>query len=186
MTKVAAPSLSAPPLSPDELQQVAKRIARNARIRRPDGVEPEDTMQDAAVAILRVQSDWPKAAPNVPFENWLFRRVIGILQDQYGTQHARAKRKPPAHAAPAMSPGFNDGTYTAEAPAENHDLRMDLDAAIAKLPRRQRFIVSAIMLEGRTQEETARALGVSQTRVSQQFTMAKETLKQLLGADYAD
>lgn len=188
-TKPAAPSFTAPPLSNADLLVVAKRIARNPRVRRPDGVDYEDSVQDAVVAILRVQSDWPKKAPpGLDFDKWLFRRVIGILQDQYGTQHARAARPVPAGAlrrGQLESGPLDAPTPTAPASTVDMDARMDIESAIAKLPARQRRIVECILLEGRTQTETAEELGIGQSAVSQQFSMARAALRTLLGPDYA-
>lgn len=81
-----------------------------------------------------------------------------------------------------------EGLFTREEedPTPALDLVLDTRAAIARLPARQRRIVTSIFLEGRTQEETAEALNVSQATVSQQLSAAKRALKKMLGAAYAD
>ncbi len=64
-------------------------------------------------------------------------------------------------------------------------LRLDLLALLRELPRREGEIVRAVDLDGREQQEVARALGLSPGRVSQLRTTALDRLR-WLAADYAE
>lgn len=67
---------------------------------------------------------------------------------------------------------------------ETRELHSYLRDAVGLLPERQRFVVVGYFLEGRTSEELARFLGVTESRVSQLRSEALRNLKLGIEAQY--
>ena len=68
---------------------------------------------------------------------------------------------------------------------ETRELHAYLRDAIALLPERQRMVVLGYFLEGRTSQELARFLGVTESRISQIRSEAIQMLKDGIEAQYA-
>lgn len=73
-----------------------------------------------------------------------------------------------------------------EEQVEEDELRAYLRAAVANLPERHRLVIIGYFLEGRSTEELARLLGVSQSRVSQLKEYALELMRWGIGSQYGD
>ena len=68
---------------------------------------------------------------------------------------------------------------------ETRELHAYLRDAIALLPERQRMVILGYFLEGRTSQELARFLGVTESRISQIRSEAIQMLKDGIEAQYA-
>ena len=68
---------------------------------------------------------------------------------------------------------------------ETRELHAYLRDAIALLPERQRLVIIGYFLEGRTSQDLARFLGVTESRISQIRSEAIEMLKEGIEAQYA-
>jgi RNA polymerase sigma factor for flagellar operon FliA len=68
---------------------------------------------------------------------------------------------------------------------ETRELHAYLRDAVNLLPERQRLVVVGYFLEGRTSQELARFLGVTESRVSQLRSEALAMLKEGIEAQYA-
>jgi RNA polymerase sigma factor for flagellar operon FliA len=69
---------------------------------------------------------------------------------------------------------------------EARELRAYLRDAVSLLPERHRHVVVGYFLEGRTSDELARFLGVTESRVSQLRSEALVMLKEAIEAQYAE
>jgi RNA polymerase sigma factor for flagellar operon FliA len=67
---------------------------------------------------------------------------------------------------------------------EDRELKAYLREAVAMLPERHRLIVLGYFVEGRTSEELARFLGVTESRISQMRTEALAMLRRGIEAQY--
>lgn len=67
---------------------------------------------------------------------------------------------------------------------ENRELHAYLRDAVGLLPERQRFVIVGYFLEGKTSEELARFLGVTESRISQLRSEALRSLKLGIEAQY--
>ena len=61
--------------------------------------------------------------------------------------------------------------------------RFALDAAIGRLPERERMVIALRFFHGLTQDKTSRALGISQVQVSRLERRALEQLREYMAAD---
>ena len=68
---------------------------------------------------------------------------------------------------------------------ETRELHAYLRDAIALLPERQRLVILGYFLEGRTSQDLARFLGVTESRISQIRSEAIQMLKEGIEAQYA-
>ena len=68
---------------------------------------------------------------------------------------------------------------------ENRELNSYLRDAISLLPERQRFVVVGYFLEGKTSQDLARFLGVTESRISQLRSEALLMLKEGIEAQYS-
>lgn len=67
---------------------------------------------------------------------------------------------------------------------EDRELKAYLREAVACLPERQRLIILGYFIEGRTSEDLARFLGVTESRISQMRTEALESLRRGIETQY--
>lgn len=99
-----------------------------------------------------------------PFVSWLYAIARHVVSDEIRRRQRSATAGQDAH----------------DAYEESHDDRLDLAAAIARLPRRQRQVVEMKYLLGLTNPEVAAALGISTGAVNAKQWRALQSLKTIL------
>ena len=142
--------------------KVARRILRN-----------ETRAEDAAAeALARAHAAWKKVGSTTYCEAWILRVTANVAVDM----SRRERRVLPAGLEQQERPDDAEGPEDALS-------RVDLAAALAILPRRQREVVILQYLEGFSEAEIAEALGVSPGTVKKNGFRARESLRKKLGAD---
>ena len=123
--------------------------------------------EDAAQAVFLLLARQPQRASG-SLAGWLYKvsrdTAITLLRSR-----ARRARKEAAAMQKSSTP-----------PASSDELRQELDHAIARLPTRLRDAVIVCHLEGRRQEEAARALGCNQGTLSRRVAEGLEHLRLIL------
>lgn len=132
------------------------------------------------------------------FEGYAKMRIRGAILDELRSQdwlsrRARAASEGEDYAGPRALVGFDDvneaeresihadhSTPDALAVLEAVGSRREIEAALAKLPARERTVVQRHYFEGKGFRILASELGVSQPRVSQIHTRALGMLRELL------
>jgi RNA polymerase sigma factor for flagellar operon FliA len=108
----------------------------------------------------------------------VFRSVVLALDHQVGgTTPDDASLVEVIHDRTMMEP---------EEELEAREMRAYLRDAVGLLPERHRFVVVGYFLEGRTSEEIASTLGVTESRVSQLRSEALQMLREGIEAQYCD
>jgi RNA polymerase sigma factor for flagellar operon FliA len=108
----------------------------------------------------------------------VFRSVVLALDHQVGgTTPDDASLVEVIHDRTMMEP---------EEELEAREMRAYLRDAVGLLPERHRFVVVGYFLEGRTSEEIASTLGVTESRVSQLRSEALQMLREGIEAQYSD
>jgi RNA polymerase sigma factor for flagellar operon FliA len=108
----------------------------------------------------------------------VFRSVVLALDHQVGgTTPDDASLVEVIHDRTMMEP---------EEELEAREMRAYLRDAVGLLPERHRFVVVGYFLEGRTSEEIASTLGVTESRVSQLRSEALAMLREGIEAQYCD
>lgn len=103
----------------------------------------------------------------VPFVAWLYGIARNVIAD---THRAAARTQPAAEMGDAVDVDPTDGEV----------LRLDLEAAISKLPKRQRQVIELKYLAGLTNDEVGAALGKSPGAINTLQWRALQALRQIL------
>lgn len=123
----------------------------------------DDARDIAAETLARAFSRWSRLADPEP---WVVT-VAGRAALDVVRRRSTARR----HAAALAERG----------PDEQHELRLDLQAALLALPRRQREVVVLRYLADRSEQETARVLGLSAGTVKSHSSRGLGALRAALG-----
>jgi len=141
---------------------IAKRLMQN-----PD--DADDLVQDAFLRALERIGTFDASRA---FEPWFTRLLVNLGRDQHRKQ---AVRRTESH-DPEAIPG---GTRP-DREAERSELRSSLSQALESLPDRQRLIVTLFEIDGRSTEEIAGMLNVSQVTIRWHLHQARRTLREVL------
>jgi RNA polymerase sigma-70 factor (ECF subfamily) len=141
---------------------IAKRLMQN-----PD--DADDLVQDAFLrALQRIASFDPSRS----FEPWFTRLLVNLGRDQHRKQTVRRTE--------SHDPETIPGGTRPDREAERSELRSSLREALASLPDRQRLIVTLFEIDGRSTEEIAGMLNVSQVTIRWHLHQARRTLREVL------
>lgn len=130
----------------DRLWAVALRTAG-------DPEEAADALQDAAVSAFRAAATFRSESA---VGTWLYRIVVNACVDRARRRASRPTVGYPDEQSPAWQRAVRDPADM----AENRELRIVLEDALASLPLDQRAAIVAVDVEGLSVDEAARALGV--------------------------
>lgn len=137
-----------------------------------DGAEAEDVAQDAMMRLWRAAADWRQDGAAVP-ATWLYRVVANLCTDRL---RRRGRCAPLEDADLAVDPAPG-----AEARLVQADRLAALDAALARLPDRQRQAVVLRHIEGLSNPEIAQVLDVGVEAVESLIARGKRALTAALG-----
>jgi len=144
----------------------ARLIARRL-MQDPD--DADDLVQDAFLrALERIDTFDPSRA----FEPWFTRLLVNLGRDLHRKQRVRQSETHDPDAIP--------GGVRPDREAERSDLRRSLAQALEALPERQRLVLTLFEIDGRSTEEIADMLSVSQVTVRWHMHQARRTLRTAL------
>ena len=109
------------------------------------------------------------------FSSWLYRIAINACLDW----RRREKRRAELHTN--WSQSQVDNHSPAASAADLDDLSRDVQAALMKLPEKQRAAIALTTYGGKNHAEAAKILGCSETTVSWRIFSARRKLKKILG-----
>ncbi|HSK38182.1 MAG TPA: sigma-70 family RNA polymerase sigma factor [Arenibaculum sp.] len=138
----------------DFLRRAAALVRRSARRKLAHdgtGLDPEDIVQETLLAIHLKRHTWRPDGPILP---WLFAIARYKLIDAFRRHGRRVE---------VRIEDFAD-ILAAPEQAETASDR-DIERALDSLPGRQRGVVAAIAVDGRSIRETAGTFGISQSAV---------------------
>lgn len=150
----------------DRLWAVALRTAG-------DPEEAADALQDAAVSAFRAAATFRSEAA---VGTWLYRIVINACVDRARRRAARPTVSYPDEQSPAWQRAVRDPSDM----AENRELRIVLEDALASLPLDQRAAIVAVDVEGLSVDEAAQALGVPPGTIKSRCARGRSKLAVLL------
>ena len=135
--------------------------------------DAEDLVQEAFMTALNRIDSFDVERP---FGPWLFR----ILTNQgLNARKARAIRK-----TEQVMETMGDPRISPQRDVERLEIRERLKMALAELPKRQRFVVQMVDVEGVDTAEVAEMLNVEPTTVRWHLHQARATLRTALAALY--
>jgi RNA polymerase sigma-70 factor (ECF subfamily) len=141
---------------------IARRLMQNPE-------DADDLVQDAFLrALERIATfDISRA-----FEPWFTRLLVNLGLDW--------RRKQMVRRTESHDPERFAGGSRPDRDAERSELRSSLQEALGKLPDRQRLIVTLFEVDGRSTEEVAEMLKVSQVTVRWHLHQARKALREML------
>ena len=148
-------------LAPRALGYAARMLA--------DRAEAEDVVQDAMLRLWRIAPDWRQGEARVT--TWLYRVVANLCTDRL-----RRRRPVGLDAAPEVE----DDQPAVQARMEEAERSRALEAALDRLPERQRQAVVLRHLEGLTNPEIAEVMDVGVEAVESLTARGKRALAGLL------
>jgi len=141
---------------------IAKRLMQN-----PD--DADDLVQDAFLRALERIGTFDASRA---FEPWFTRLLVNLGRDQHRKQMVRRTESHDPEAIP--------GGTRPDREAERSELRSSLRQALESLPDRQRLIVTLFEIDGRSTEEIAGMLNVSQVTIRWHLHQARRALREAL------
>jgi RNA polymerase sigma-70 factor (ECF subfamily) len=165
------------------LADIERRAYRMAQVALGHDADALDAVQDAMIQLARRYADRPQ-------QEWrpLFYRILeNRIQDMRRRRQVRSRvmawlpwnagdddAANPVALAPDPAPG-------PAATAEGNEMMLALQAAVQKLPARQREAFLLRNLEGLNVAETAAAMGCSDGSVKTHYSRAVQNLREQLG-----
>jgi RNA polymerase sigma-70 factor (ECF subfamily) len=141
---------------------IAKRLMQN-----PD--DADDLVQDAFLRALERIGTFDASRA---FEPWFTRLLVNLGRDQHRKQTVRRTESQDPEAIP--------GGTRPDRETERSELRSSLSQALESLPDRQRLIVTLFEIDGRSTEEIAGMLNVSQVTIRWHLHQARRSLREAL------
>jgi RNA polymerase sigma-70 factor (ECF subfamily) len=132
------------------LRAAAALVRAHVRRKAPQGLDPEDIVQEVLLALHVKRHTWRTDAPVTP---WLRAIARYKLIDAYRRRGGR------------VDVDLGEIAETFAAPEEERPSSREIGKALASLAPGQRSVVSAISVEGRSIGETAANLGMTETAV---------------------
>ncbi|WP_439137934.1 RNA polymerase sigma factor [Roseicyclus sp.] len=136
-----------------------------------DRTEAEDVAQEAMLRLWRAAADWQQDGPAAP-ATWLYRVVANLCTDRL--------RKAGQSALTDEADRYSDDTPGIEARMIAGDRMAALDAALARLPERQRQAVVLRHIEGLSNPEIAMILDLGVEAVESLTARGKRALQAAL------
>lgn len=136
-----------------------------------DRTEAEDVAQEAMLRLWRAAAEWQQDGPAVP-ATWLYRVVANLCTDRL--------RKAGQSVLTDEADRYSDDTLGIEARMIAGDRMAALDAALARLPERQRQAVVLRHIEGLSNPEIAMILDLGVEAVESLTARGKRALQAAL------
>ncbi|HJN45790.1 MAG: hypothetical protein CL477_18530 [Acidobacteria bacterium] len=162
----------------DRQQRRASRIAYHYL---RDPAEVDEVVQDA---FLRAFVHLPSFREDLFFELWFTRILVNACLDRLKARARRARWLVPSDAREGLlAEGPPSGEPSPEAMLLTKERRRRLEAAIERLPARQRTAVILSHLEGRSAREVSVIMGLNESTVRVHLFRAVRKLRGLLDRD---
>jgi RNA polymerase sigma-70 factor (ECF subfamily) len=145
------------------------RIHRLARRLLGEESEADDVAQDAFLRVWRQAPDWQPGKAR--FDTWLHRVVLNLCYDRLRKRRMLSDAEPPEQI---------DLAPTADQEIERSQAILTVQAALSKLPPRQREAIILHTYQDLSNIETAQVLGISVEALESLLSRARRTLRSLL------
>jgi RNA polymerase sigma-70 factor (ECF subfamily) len=166
------------------LAEVERKAYRMAQVALRHEADALDAVQDAMIQLARRYADRPQQEWRPLFYRILENRIRDVQRRRTvrgrvmawipWSADQEAEMSDPLEQAPDLAPG-------PAAAAEGGEIMVALQAALQKLPARQRECFMLRSLEGMDVAETAAAMGCSDGSVKTHYSRAVQSLREQLG-----
>ena len=149
------------------LDALAGRLRGYFRTRLNNAADAEDLVQETLLAIHLKRDTYDVSLPLTP---WVHALARYKLIDHFRRRGARP-----------TAPLEDADAVMAEDVSEAADARRDVGVLLAQLPERQRALITAVKLEGRSVEETVERFGMSASGVKVTVHRSLKRLARMVG-----
>ena len=132
--------------------------------------DADDVAQDALLRVWRRAGDWRPGEAR--FDTWLHRVVLNLCYDRLRKRREVLVAEPPEQVDPSLS---------ADRSIEREQTVQSVQAALARLPRRQREAIMLHSYQELSNIETAQVLQISVEALESLLSRARRSLRVLLG-----
>ncbi|MCJ8140469.1 RNA polymerase sigma factor [Falsirhodobacter halotolerans] len=150
--------------------RLAPRVLSVAARLLSDRTEAEDVTQEAMLRLWRIAPDWRQGEAKVT--TWLYRVTVNLCTDRLRRRRGVALED---------APEVEDDAPSVEGRMMDRDRVAALEAALARLPDRQRQAVVLRHIEGLPNPEIAAILGIGVEAVESLTARGKRALAAMLG-----
>lgn len=150
------------------VHRLAPRVLAHARRVLGNSADAEDVVQDAMIRLWKIAPNWRQGEAKV--STWLYKVVVNLCTDRLRSQKTRA------HLNIDLTPEPAEPGLTAVERMTDRERVNALDAALARLPDRQRQAVVLRHLEGLGNAEIAEIMGIGVEAVESLTARAKRAL----------
>jgi RNA polymerase sigma-70 factor, ECF subfamily len=165
-----------------ELERSGTRLKLVRTARR---VLADDEAEDAAHdAVLQALMSAGRFREDAQVGTWLYRIAFNaaLMKQRSEKRSGRRLRRLHEQASPAALPDREGPTPTAAQALEERELRLQLRAAVARLPEGYRTVIDRCVYQERSAPAVAAELGISASALRTRFGRARERLRTLLKA----
>ena len=155
-------------------------------------VDPADVVQEALLEASQDLSEYFRTRP-LPFHAWLRQyvgqRISKVHRHHLGAQRRSVRREEvggwhlPEDSTVLLAERLVDRESSPSRRIQREELRLRIQAALARLGERDREVIILRHLEQLSTAETAEVLGISEAAVKKRHVRALERLRTLWGTD---
>lgn len=151
----------------EQLGVMLPRLRRFARVITRHVQDADDLVQVAIEKALTHANQW---RPESRLDSWMFGIMKNAWIDEIRTRSRRGRVFAPEEA----------GLDVGDRSAEDRDIALSVQAAMARLPEEQRLTVALVLIEGLSYKEAAETLGIPIGTLTSRLARAREALQALL------
>ncbi len=152
----------------EQLGVLLPRLRRFARVITRHVQDADDLVQVAIEKALTHADQW---RPESRLDSWMFGIMKNAWIDEIRARHRRSRVLAPEEA----------GLDVGDRSAEDRDIALSIQVAMARLPDEQRLAVALVLVEGLSYKEAAETLGIPIGTLTSRLARGREALQALLG-----
>ena len=151
-----------------QLGAMLPRLRRFARVITRHVQDADDLVQVAIEKALTHADQW---RPESRLDSWMFGIMKNAWIDEIRARHRKSRVLAPEEA----------GLEVGDRSAEDRDIALSVQAAMARLPDEQRLAIALVLVEGLSYKEAADTLGIPIGTLTSRLARGREALQAVLG-----
>ena len=152
----------------EQLGAMLPRLRRFARVITRHVQDADDLVQVAIEKALTHADQW---RPESRLDSWMFGIMKNAWIDEIRARHRRSRVLAPEEA----------GLDVGDRSAEDRDIALSVQAAMARLPDEQRLAIALVLVEGLSYKEAAETLGIPIGTLTSRLARGREAMQAVLG-----
>ena len=151
----------------EQLGAMLPRLRRFARVITRHVQDADDLVQVAIEKALTHADQW---RPESRLDSWMFGIMKNAWIDEIRARHRHSRILAPEEA----------GLDVGDRSAEDRDIALSVQAAMARLPDEQRLAIALVLVEGLSYKEAAETLGIPIGTLTSRLARGREAMQAVL------